>query len=52
MLFGQQVFTLKKNYTPRDVMKYNVVDVRILVEILKAVTDFEFVSVRSPVASF
>lgn len=35
-----------------DVVEYNVVDVGILVEILKAVTDFEFVSIKSPVGSF
>lgn len=33
-------------------MKLNFVDVKILVQILNTVTDFEFISIKSPVASF
>lgn len=46
-------FTLKKKInTLHDITKSNSVDVKILVQIFHTVTDFEFISIKSPVASF
>lgn len=54
-LFGQPLVLYsekKKTNTLHDITKSNSVDVKILVQIFHTVTDFEFISIKSPVASF
>lgn len=54
LLDSHEFLTLgKKNtYILHNIMKLNFVDVKILVQIVSIVTDLEFISIKSPVASF